>query len=134
MHKHHCGQSEAKTESVRVAVTARYLKNRSDPLRLRYLFSYRVTISNEGNVPVQLLTRRWCIRNAHDGLQVVEGVGVIGDTPVIEPGGHHAYESYCPLDTEFGTMSGSYGMTTDDGHQFDAEIGVFSLYVPTSVQ
>ena len=134
MQKYHCGQSEAKTESVRVAVSAQFLEGRSDPLRRRFLFSYVVTISNEGKEPVQLLTRRWSIRNAHGRLQVVEGVGVIGDTPIIAPGERHEYESYCPLDTEFGTMSGSYGMTTDTGHQFDAEIGVFSLCVPTSVQ
>ena len=115
-------------------MSARYLEGRSDPLRRRFLFSYRVVIANEGPIPVQLLTRRWSIRNAHGRLQVVEGVGVIGDTPVIAPGTEHTYESYCPLDTEFGSMSGSYGMAAEDGHQFDAEIGLFSLYVPTSVQ
>ena len=134
MHNFDCGSSEATTGTVTVTVSAKYLEGRSDPLRRRFLFSYIVVITNRGDTPVQLLTRKWHIRNGYGRLQVVEGVGVIGETPVIEPGASHSYESYCPLDTEFGSMSGSYGMATTEGDQFDAEIGVFSLYVPTAIQ
>ena len=134
MQNYDCGNSEATTDSVTVSVSAKYLSNRSDPLRRRFLFSYIVAIANNGSQPVQLLTRRWLIRNGFGRLQVVEGVGVVGETPLIPPGGVHTYESFCPLDTDFGSMSGSYGMSTDDGRQFDAEIGTFSLYAPTAIQ
>lgn len=127
------GTSEALTEDVRVSVQSRYLPERSNPLVREYLFTYRVTIRNEGPEPVRLLTRHWLIRDAHGEPEEVEGVGVVGETPIIAPGEAHVYASFCPLRTEFGTMEGSYGMVRPNGQTFRAEIASFSLCMPTAV-
>jgi ApaG protein len=128
------GFSEAVTEGVRISVQSRYLPERSNPMRRQFLFTYEVTITNEGDTPVRLLTRHWVITHADGEKDEVEGVGVIGETPVIEPGKAHTYSSFCPLHTEFGTMHGSYGMVRPSGDTFRAEVAPFQLVLPTAVQ
>ncbi len=127
------GQSEAVTDGVRIRVQSRYLRERSNPQARQFMFTYAITIQNEGEAPVKLLTRHWTIKDATGAVQTVEGVGVIGETPVIEPGGTHEYSSFCPLRTEFGSMEGTYGMVKASGEAFRARIGTFSLFVPSAV-
>lgn len=127
------GQSETVTDGVRVRVKSRYLRERSNPVVRQFMFSYDISIENEGAVPVKLLTRHWVITDGTGAVQKVEGVGVVGETPIIEPGAAHTYSSFCPLRTEFGTMEGSYGMVRGSGETFRARIGTFSLVVPTAV-
>jgi len=127
------GSSEAITHDVRVSVAARFLPDRSNPTTGNYLFAYRVTIRNEGNEPVRLLTRHWVITDANAKVEEVEGVGVIGETPVIPPNGSHEYQSFCPLTTEFGTMEGSYGMVRPGGETFRAAVAPFTLVLPAAV-
>ena len=59
--------------------------------------------------------------------------GVVGETPVLEPGGSFEYTSYCPLTTAVGAMQGTYTMTTADGATFDAEIAPFTLAMPNAL-
>lgn len=127
------GKSEALTDQVRVTVTSRFLPERSNPLTAEYLFTYEVTITNEGTEPVRLLTRHWVITDARGESEEVEGVGVVGETPIIAPAEAHVYTSFCPLRTEFGTMHGSYGMVRPNGQTFRAEIAPFSLVLPHAV-
>jgi ApaG protein len=127
------GSSEALTEGVRVTVKSEYLPQRSNPLRRQFLFMYEVTIANEGNEPVRLVTRQWTINHAFGEKDEVEGVGVVGSRPVIPPGESHTYQSFCPLKTEFGTMEGSYGMVRPGGGTFRAEVARFVLTVPSAV-
>jgi ApaG protein len=107
---------------VRAAVS--YLPERSDPAGERWFWSYHVRIENRGDAPVQLLARRWDITDARGAVHVVEGDGVIGQQPVIEPGGAYDYVSGCPLTTAYGQMVGRYIMR-------DAEGAHFSIAVPT---
>ncbi len=127
------GTSEALTDNVRVQVRSQYLPSRSNPLTYEFLFTYEVTITNEGEDTVRLLTRRWVITDAHGKTEEVEGVGVVGETPVIAPGESHKYHSFCPLRTQFGSMHGSYGMVRPDGTTFRAEIAPFNMVVPTAI-
>ncbi len=127
------GHSEAVTDGVRIQVKSRYLRERSNPTVRQFMFTYDITIRNESPAPVKLLTRHWVIRDATGAEQKVEGVGVIGETPVIEPGATHRYSSFCPLRTEFGSMEGSYGMVRSSGETFRAKIATFSLFVPSAV-
>jgi ApaG protein len=127
------GRSEAVTEGVRVTVECRYLPERSSALTRQFLFGYTVTIKNETREPVKLLTRHWIITDAAGEVQQVEGVGVVGETPVIGVGGSHTYGSFCPLRTEFGTMAGSYGMIRPSGATFRAEVALFRLVLPSAV-
>lgn len=125
--------SDATTRGVRVRVLPEYLPERSDPRRPIYVFAYHVTISNEGELPVQLLNRYWRIRDGFGRIDEVRGPGVVGHQPRLEPGQSFEYSSFCPLPTEFGVMEGSYEMTLDDGERFDARIAPFQLVSPQAV-
>jgi len=60
----------------------------------------------------------------------VEGEGVVGEQPVILPGGEHRYSSFCVLETPVGCMEGSYQMVAEDGTAFEAQIPAFTLAAP----
>jgi len=119
--------SQAETHGIRVTTRPRYLADHSNPDDHQWVFAYRIRITNTGDAPAQLISRRWEIRDADGEEQVVEGPGVIGVQPRIEPGKSHEYESFCPLATPWGTMQGYYVMRRDDGTEFHATIARFYL-------
>lgn len=125
--------SEAVTGNIRIKVHQRYLPEHSNPISSRWLFGYQVAISNEGSEPVRLVTRHWVITDANGDTEEVEGVGVIGETPIIEPGETYRYSSFCPLKTPFGSMHGSYGMVRPDGESFQADVNTFTLVTPDAI-
>ena len=71
---------------------------------------------------MQLRNRHWIITDATGRIEEVEGPGVVGEQPRLEPGESFEYTSACPLGTSFGTMHGSYRMISEDGEAFDAEV------------
>jgi ApaG protein len=125
--------SEATTKGVRVQVEPTYLPERSDPFRELWFFAYRIRISNRGDEVVQLQSRHWIITDANGHVEEVVGPGVVGETPTLRPGESFEYTSFCPLKTPFGTMHGSYQMTTDDGDILEVEIPQFELSEPLPV-
>ena len=127
--------SSATTEGVEVQVQSRYLPDRSNPSREQWFFTYHVTIRNVGSRPVQLVSRHWIITNARGEIEEVKGPGVVGETPVLAPGQAFTYQSFCPLDTQIGSMHGAYQMVTLDGTntRFDAAIAPFTLAVPSAL-
>lgn len=122
--------SDTLTRGIRVRVKATYVPEQSAPGAGRYFFAYSVTISNEGTETAQLLSRRWTITDGEGTTQVVDGPGVVGEQPVLEPGRSFEYTSFCPLPTAVGSMHGIYRMVTPDGSSFDARIEPFTLAVP----
>jgi ApaG protein len=125
--------SEAVTRGVVVHVESTYIPERSDPFGNRWFFAYRIRISNGGDETVQLINRHWIITDANGRVEEVKGPGVVGQQPILEPGESFEYTSFCPLETPFGTMQGSYQMTAESGVSFDAEIAEFSLSEPMTV-
>jgi ApaG protein len=125
--------SEACTRGVRVQVRARYSAEHSDPPRSHWFFLYTIRIANEGNEPVQLLTRHWIITDATGHVEEVRGPGVVGVQPRLEPGEEFEYTSGCPLPTPFGGMRGTFQMVGGDGARFDAEVARFELREPGAV-
>ncbi len=115
------------TQGIKITVNPSYLPDQSEPDENKFIFAYQITIANEGNQPAQLLDRHWIIKNAENHVEEVEGPGVIGQTPYLEPGESFTYTSFCPLSTDYGIMKGSYGMTRPDGERFEAEIAPFAL-------
>lgn len=115
---------------IAVDVETRYIEEQSDEDKLRYVFSYSITIMNDGTVPAQLLSRHWIITDANQKVQDVRGEGVVGEQPYIPPGSAFQYTSGAILETPFGTMRGSYRMVTEDGTEFEAEIEEFILSTP----
>lgn len=119
--------AKATTEGILVEVKSVYIEAHSDPDEPRYVFTYTVHIENEGDEPAKLETRHWVITDALGKIDEVRGPGIVGETPRLEPGDGHAYQSFCVLKTPRGTMHGSYQMVRDDGQKFDAEIPSFVL-------
>ena len=120
----------AETEGVLVKVRPSYLAGQSDPDGGRWVWAYQIEIVNLSGSTVQLMARRWTITDGHGHVEEVRGPGVVGEQPVIEPGGSYAYASGCPLSTDSGSMVGAYYMTDAEGRSFEAEIPAFSLDTP----
>jgi ApaG protein len=118
------------TRGFRVAVAPTFLPEHSEPEAERFVFGYRIRISNESGRRARLVSRRWLIEDEEGERQEVQGEGVVGQQPVLEPGQTFAYSSYCPLPTPRGTMEGAYTMQGDGGETFEVEIGRFYLLRP----
>lgn len=126
--------SDTTTRGIRIEVEASYEPERSSPAESYFFFSYRVRISNVGDAVAQLLSRLWIITDSDGEVQRVEGPGVVGETPVLEPGKWFEYTSFCPLKTAVGTMEGYYVMeVARGGERFEARIAPFTLAVPGAV-
>lgn len=118
------------TGDVVVRVSVSFLPEQSEPERGRWFWAYHIRIENKGEEPVQLLTRRWIITDGRGVQHSVEGEGVVGEQPVIQPAAAYDYVSGCPLSTPTGAMQGSYQMLSANGRTFDAAIPRFALVAP----
>lgn len=118
---------------INVEVTPAYIEEQSSPEQDHYVFSYTVTITNDGSVPARLLTRHWVITDAKGEIQEVTGDGVVGEQPHLKPGEGFQYTSGTMMKTPNGSMAGSYQMIADDGFQFDADIPEFYLLAPSTL-
>ena len=125
--------SDTSTRGIRIQVKSTYLSDRSSPRDSQYLFAYQVRISNTGTETAQLVSREWIITTAEGDVERVKGPGVVGEQPVLPPGGAFEYTSYCPLKTAVGSMHGTYQMVTADDERFDAQIAPFTLATPNSL-
>lgn len=122
---------EETTRDIRVTVRAFYLADQSDPEQSHFVWAYRVRIENLGRHRVRLLKRTWLITDGMGRTQRVHGEGVVGETPILPPGGAFEYTSGTPLPTPSGFMRGLYHMVDlDTGEAFDIAIPAFSLDSP----
>ena len=119
--------------SLNIEVQTQYLQEESVPADNRFVFAYTITIQNTGDVAARLMTRNWLIKDSNGKVQEVEGEGVVGEQPYLEPGEGFRYSSGAILETEVGTMRGSYTMLADDGLEFDVEIPEFTLSPPRTL-
>lgn len=124
---HACQGSDVTTAGVRVRVAPMYHPQKSDPDEGRYVFVYRICITNTTGARVRLLHRHWMIIDAHGRREDVRGEGVVGVQPVLGPGESFEYQSYCPLPSKWGTMEGTYTFAGADGGQFEVRVGRFYL-------
>jgi ApaG protein len=122
--------AESQTPRIQVDVETAYLEEQSDPRDKRFVFSYTITIRNEGPIPARLLTRHWIITDANGNTKETRGDGVVGEQPYLKPGQGFRYSSGAVIETPVGTMQGSYQMLDDDGRRFDAPIAPFRLAMP----
>ncbi|NQV85336.1 MAG: Co2+/Mg2+ efflux protein ApaG [Rhodospirillales bacterium] len=118
------------TEAITIIVEPFYLDEQSEPADSHYVWAYHVRIENNGANTVQLMTRHWRITDSLGNVQEVRGDGVIGEQPVLDPGGSFEYTSGTPLSTPSGIMAGTYQMETPGGKRFDVIIPAFSLDSP----
>ena len=119
------------TDGVKISVETIYQPEYSNPANEHFMFAYRVNIENLTEKSVQLLNRHWNIFDSNGTKREVEGEGVVGQQPVIEPGDTHEYVSGCNLKTDIGSMKGSYEMERIvDGLKFRVNIPEFYLIAP----
>jgi len=117
----------ATTEDITVTVRPVYLDGQSNHIERKFVFAYFIRIENNSREQVRLLRRHWFITNSNGDVQEVEGEGVIGQQPVIPPGGAHEYSSFSVLETFEGSMTGTYLMERTGGEQFSVTIPRFVL-------
>ena len=120
----------ATTHDITVRVSVSYLPEQSEPGKGRWFWAYHIRIENGGGRAVQLVSREWIISDGRGGRHEVRGEGVVGEQPVLEPGGAFDYVSGCPLTTPTGAMEGRYFMVGADGSNFAVDIPKFPLIAP----
>ena len=125
--------SDTTTQGIRIQVVATYVPERSSPRDSHYFFAYEITIVNNGEMAAQLISRHWIITDGMGRVEHVQGPGVVGEQPRLEPGQSFQYTSFCPLPTPVGSMAGTFQMVRDDGRTFDAEIAPYSLSAPNAL-
>jgi ApaG protein len=119
------------TDGVRVSVVTEYQSEYSNPQQSHFVFTYKILIENKSPYTIQLLRRRWEIHDTLFSPREVEGEGVIGVQPILEPGEFHEYVSGCNLRSGIGKMLGTYEMERIvDGSKFLVQIPEFTMMAP----
>jgi ApaG protein len=119
---------------IEISAITNHVPQQSDSESGRFVFSYTITIKNNSDTAVQLLSRHWIIQDANKKTEEVYGEGVIGQQPLITPGMEFSYSSGAVLETEIGTMEGRYFFVgksaLDKTEEFAVVIPKFVLSVP----
>jgi ApaG protein len=129
-------QHAAITQGITVRVAVNYTPEQSRVESGKWFWVYHIRIENASHDTVQLLTRHWRITDGRGMVNLVNGEGVVGETPILEPGESHDYVSGCPLSTPHGSMEGFYTFRRMDGERegevFEAAIPFFPLAAPAT--
>lgn len=131
------------SNSVKISSISAFIAQQSDIKNKKFVFSYQITICNQSEHTVQLLSRHWVIQDANGKVEEIYGEGVIGEQPTLSPGQSFTYNSGAILETEIGTMEGRYFFTTNLDDQslnenysdkkFEALIPKFTLAIPRTL-
>ncbi|OOF28093.1 Co2+/Mg2+ efflux protein ApaG [Salinivibrio sp. IB872] len=113
-----------------INIATQYVEDQSEPDNERFVFSYTVTIKNQGDAPAQLMRRKWLITDANGKEIEIEGEGVVGEQPSIAAGEKYTYTSGTIIETPVGVMQGFYTMQDQADNQFKVEIEPFRLALP----
>lgn len=119
--------------NVSIQVQSVYIESQSQPEIDRYVFAYTICIRNLGRETIQLMSRYWLITNSNSHKTEVQGEGVVGEQPIIQPGTEFRYTSGAILETPMGTMEGYYVMISGQGDNFHVDIPAFRLAIPTLI-
>jgi ApaG protein len=120
-------------KKINIEVLTEFVPSHSSDEENKYFFAYSVTIQNNSELNVQLVSRHWKIINSNGKIKDVSGLGVVGEQPIIYPGEIYSYTSATELDTPVGEMYGKYSMETEYGDQFETDIPKFNLIMPRSL-
>ncbi len=125
------GPFVSENNGYRISVKTHFDFDQSNPLQFHYLFRYTITISNIASHPSQLVSRKWYIKDGKGEVKVVEGPGVVGQTPHFQANQSFEYSSYSPLPTMKGEMWGHFHMVEDSGKKFIIDTPIFRFEVPS---
>jgi ApaG protein len=107
-----------------------YMPNLEAPEDRPHPFVYFINIRNDSSERVSIRGRKWVVReDDSEELIVVEGDGVVGQTPDIEPGGTFSYNSY-HVARGSGTAEGAFFGRTEDGRRVFVRIPAFKMELP----
>ena len=119
------------SEGVKVSVETFYQQDYSNPQQSEYMFAYRITLENHNAFPIKLHRRHWHIFDSNGSYREVEGEGVVGVQPILQPGENYQYVSGCNLHTEMGRMDGTYEMENlHSKGKFFVSIPAFEMVAP----
>lgn len=118
------------TENILVEVNPTYVPERSDPENNQYFYAYKIRITNHSDIKCRVIHRHWKIKDGNGKVYEVQGSGVIGEQPMIGPGEHYEYTSFCPLHSPYGNMRGKYQMIDQFGNRFWIEVPLFFFRKP----
>lgn len=118
---------------VDVKVQVAFIPHESDITHDHWVYGYKITLHNTGTVPARLLTRHWIVTDGDERVQEIHGEGVVGRQPYLRPDSKFEYQSHVVIETQVGSMRGSFQMITDDGKQFEAPVPPFTLAPPNSL-
>lgn len=96
------------SSGIKVQVVPSFRPDYSNLANAVYFFDYKIHIENQRHSSIQLLSRKWKIFDSMHAARMVEGAGVVGETPVIAEGDSYSYSSGCDLNSELGYMEGMY--------------------------
>jgi len=116
-----------------IDVTPQYIAEQSKPNEEKYVFAYKIIITNLGSDSAKLIRRKWLITDSNGKIEEVQGEGVIGQTPYLKSGESFSYTSGAFIKTSVGIMEGKYIMQTDSGEEFDVVIPRFTLSIPRTL-
>ena len=125
-------QHAAITEGITVRVAVNFMPDQSRVEAGKWFWVYHIRIENDSDEVVQLLTRHWRITDGRGMVNLVDGEGVVGETPLLMPGQSFDYVSGCPLTTAHGTMEGFYTFRREDGSLLEVAIPFFPLSAPAT--
>ncbi len=120
------------TQGIKVSVETKYEGTFYENTKIQYAFTYHISIENNSDTTIQLISRYWLIKDALNHSEIVEGKGVIGLQPIIEPGKKHNYVSSCLLISPYGSMQGHYIMNTPE-KEIKVQIPLFKLSAPSAM-
>ena len=95
-----------------------------------HCFAYYITILNEGQETVAVRGRKWVVTESNGEVIAVEGDGLVGEFPALEPGEHFSYNSYHMIRSSRAIAQGSYLGITANGEPVVVGIPSFELVVP----
>ncbi|HTI69809.1 MAG TPA: ApaG domain [Candidatus Limnocylindria bacterium] len=93
-------------------------------------FIYFISIHNDSEVPVTIKGRKWVVTHSDGTMLVVEGDGVVGETPLIEPGEKFSYNSRHVISTPWAVAEGAYLGVDDSGRRVLTRIPKFKMTIP----
>jgi len=125
-------QHNATTDGVSVRVAVTFMPEQSRIEAGKWFWVYHIRLENGRDDTIQLLTRHWRITDGRGMVNLVDGEGVVGETPVLAPGATHDYVSGCPLATPYGSMEGHYTFRDGEGRLFEVAIPFFPLAAPAT--
>jgi len=125
--------STIKATDIKVAIDTEFVATQRIEDIDHFVFSYTITIKNDGNKPVQLLSRYWLITDGNGKESTVAGEGVVGVQPHIDSNSEYTYTSGCYLKTPVGTMQGHYLVVDSDNNSYQVDIPLFGLATPNAL-